>query len=441
MSHNFSAPQLPVLDQLVQYSAQFSGLERIAFVCVQHLLPTTVSLFSSLIKLGARPDNIYILGKHYSTNNLAREAMVHQLGLRLVENTPQTKLGFFSDFFFKDVINLWQQFLNDLSTKSIDSVIVVDEGGHCLAALPDKLAISHKVVGVEQTTAGLLKPYVVNNLLKLQVPLINVAQSAAKKWLESFVISRSIIKKIFDIIPNENENLVFGIIGLGAIGRAVADRLSELGYQPSVYDIRHTEQMKNENYNWKDSVNQVVSSADIILGCSGQDISKEIETFASIRLDRSLISCSSEDIEYNSLLRDIQQNRQKMSVTSSVLQDAVYETQHNKHLTIHRGGFPINFDNSCELEPVSEIQLTRGLLLGGILQAVLTLKRYSRESSHTIYALDSSLQKTIAHTWALDQSRTTKLEQSLQLFDNNKWIREHSQGEDDNNLNVDFSVR
>jgi S-adenosylhomocysteine hydrolase len=439
MSHNFSVPQLPVLDQLVQYGGQFSGWERIAFVCVQHLLPTTVSLFSSLIKLGARPDNIYILGKYYSTNNLAKEALVHQLGLSLVENSPQTKLGFFSDFFYKDVMNLWRCFLKDLSTKSIDSVIVIDEGGHCLATMPEKFASSHKVVGVEQTTAGLLKPYVVNNLQKLHIPLINVAQSAAKKWLEPFVISRSVIKKIFDIIPIENKNSVFGIVGLGAIGRAVADRLSELGYQPAVYDIRHEEQMKLENYSWKDNINQVVSSADIILGCSGQDISKEIETFASARLDRSLISCSSEDIEYNSLLRSIQETRQTTSATS-VLQDAVYETRYNGHLRIHRGGFPINFDNLCELEPISEIQLTRGLLLGGILQAALTLKRSSRERNHTIYALDSSVQKAIAHIWALDQTQTIKLEQSLQLFENDKWIREHSQGEQDNSLNVNFNI-
>jgi hypothetical protein len=127
MSHNFFVPPLPVLDKLVQYGNQFTGWEKIAFVCVQHLLPTTVSLFSALISLGVRPDNIYVLGKHYSTNDLAKEALVFKFGLNLIENRTQKRLGSFSEFFYEDIMELWHFFLKDILTKSIESVIVIDE--------------------------------------------------------------------------------------------------------------------------------------------------------------------------------------------------------------------------------------------------------------------------------------------------------------------------
>ncbi len=90
-----------------------------------------------------------------------------------------------------------------------------------------------------------------------------------------------------------------------------------------------------------------------------------------------LISCSSQDMEFNSLLKVIHKNLAYKSL--NILEDIKYPIK-GGFIKILKGGYPINFDNFGHSVPAEDIQLTRGVLLRGIIQATSQLiEKYKLE--------------------------------------------------------------
>jgi hypothetical protein len=81
--------RLPVLEALVKIGCSLESWESIVFICVQHLLPTTASLFYALVRLGVKLHNIYLLGKRYSTN-LPSKQKITKLGIHLFSDNQST---------------------------------------------------------------------------------------------------------------------------------------------------------------------------------------------------------------------------------------------------------------------------------------------------------------------------------------------------------------
>jgi hypothetical protein len=141
----------------------------------------------------------------------------------------------------------------------------------------------------------------------------------------------------------------------------------------TVYDKRPRNIIKNNKYYRSNTLSSLISTSDYVFGCTGEDITSKIDICALSHDDKSLISCSSDDTEFKSLLKFIQKTSMRNFPVSSPLDDIFYKTGHKSIIRIFRGGFPINFDNSKKIEHTQGIQLTRGLMLGGILQAMSLL--------------------------------------------------------------------
>jgi hypothetical protein len=141
--------------------------------------------------------------------------------------------------------------------------------------------------------------------------------------------------------------------------------------------------------------------------------------------DKSLISCSSEDIEFRSLLRFIQDTSVGKRHICSLLDDVIYETERKAKTQIYRGGLPINLDNSKEFERPVEIQLTRGLLLGAIIQAISLLPSL-KEGRHYLYTLRPTTQQFVVRKWSVDLKIETHLGNLLSFFEDVNWINDHS---------------
>ncbi len=404
---------------MIKTADTLTGWDRTIFVCVQHVLPTTVSLLNSLVRVGTKPDNIYLLGKPYSTHQ-ASEQQIVKLGIQKQVNSVQTKLGRFSETFSNDVTRMWDYVLDDLSHKKIDAIIILDDGGHCIASTPAIIIERYLIIGIEQTTSGL------RNLktLNLEFPIIDVASSAAKKWLEPIIISKYIIKKS-EVSHVKKKKIDCGVIGFGAIGKAVAHALSLSGHNVTIYDKLPRNIIKNNKYFQSNTLSSLISTSDYVFGCTGQDITSEIDICALAHDDKSLISCSSDDTEFKSLLRFIQKTRMRNFPVSSPLDDIFYKTGHKSIIRIFRGGFPINFDNSKKIEHTQGIQLTRGLIFSGILQAMSLLTSSKRKSS-AIVALDPVMQQFIARIWGRYQIKDYRLRELLSYFEDINWIRNHS---------------
>jgi S-adenosylhomocysteine hydrolase len=442
-------PILPVLEELHHRCPNQgkSVLAETVFVCVQHILSTTGSLFQSLIKLGAEPSNIFILGKCYSTSSDVLQEML-KLGINVSGGATPLRHGTFALTIEEEVHKLWDEVYRLKQDSSSKKMIVIDDGGRCLNSLPYKFRKENwQVVGIEQTTSGLnLKPKRL-----FEFPLIEVASSTAKLQVESPMVAEAVSKHICHAAASINATS-YGIVGYGNIGRAVSTALYQQGYKVSVFD-KSDKATSNapKHISKKESIRSLIDAAQFVLGCTGKDILPEPDdTLRNMSGQKIFASCSSGDYEFEQLLLYEQLFIDSHADVRSKVVDTLQDTElkysrgnRPPRIKILRGGFPVNFDGSPESAPSVDIQLTRGLLLGAVIQATLYFEDLD---SHTIpnqsnhKMLDPYIQRMVVDVWQQQASYKSDLVESFQDIE---WIRNNSGGKrsDSETLKSSYSLQ
>jgi hypothetical protein len=241
-----------------------------------------------------------------------------------------------------------------------------------------------ELVGIEQTTSGLWQK---DNWPEITV--IEVAGSAVKRFVEPPLIAEAVIKKARFALQTAHAEKVCGVIGLGNIGTAVARALAIDGWTVVGYDISNVPVPLGVEV--VASLDQVITRADYVFGCTGRDIFGGVTELPPMsKGEKVLFSCSSEDVEFQSLVRGKRQTLQQP------LLDVVIPAGHGSWRIV-RGGYPINFDGSPTSVPSALIQLTRGLLLSGVLQATLCSR--SRPNRTQGEKLWPQLQQFVLRAW------------------------------------------
>lgn len=155
----------------------------------------------------------------------------------------QTGIGQYSYSFIRDINWLWAKVVEKLDAQ-VEQILIMDHGGHAITYLPLMLLEHYKIIGIEKTTAGFINS-------KKQglppIPVIDVANSAAKRFLESPLIADAVVNKIVSYLPENINDFVFGVVGLGSIGKAVVNRLHQLGCRLVVHDIDSAQQVFIDN--------------------------------------------------------------------------------------------------------------------------------------------------------------------------------------------------
>jgi S-adenosylhomocysteine hydrolase len=416
-------PNLPVLDELSFYCSEQSKqiLSQTVFVCVQHVLLTTGSLFKSLIELGVKPSNVFILGKCYSTNPEVLDEL-RDLGITVKAGRNPLKYGEYKYTMGKEIENLWKAVEEVKNSLPSNNLIIIDDGGGCINVLPPWASDYWPLVtAIEQTTSG-LKP---NGLFTR--PLIEVASSAAKRLIESPVIAKAISEYICQFAAIQ-KSTKYGVVGYGNIGQAICQELYQKGYDVSIYDVNKDVEITPQISREPD-IHSLIKENQFILGCTGEDtIPKPDAILRNISGAKTLASCSSGDREFNELLVYKQLFAQQEEEPINTMQDVkiIYPPHNNLELNILRGGFPVNFNPSKESEPALDIQLTRGLLLGAVIQATLYLdgpKHFSEKEPKIM--LDPHIQKKIVIKWQETSSFQSKI---LDKFIDIEWIHNNSGG-------------
>ncbi|MBI4446909.1 MAG: hypothetical protein HY645_13510 [Acidobacteria bacterium] len=376
-----------------------------------------------MIRLGARPQNIYLLGKFYSTNQEVKRKL-RNLGVQVQEDTVPRGWGGFGDVLKRDIAKMWKMLQERASEAGFKTIVVLDDGGHCLAGVPRWVLKNYTVVGIEQTTSGLQQ-------LPFRLPVIQVASSAAKKKIEPPMIGKTVIDKIGLAIPRNGKMGKCGVIGLGNIGRAVARELRSRGYGVFAHDSDPSAVGCAPDVNWCEDIQDVFKQADYIFGCTGKDILWLAKWLEKVEGCKTFISCSSEDSEFLSLLRSFNRLWQSLPAPNA-LDDVSYELPRG-YLRILRGGFPINFDGSPESVQAKDIQMTRALLLGAIMQAVLS-EEQGKRGSNGLEMLDPVVQRFAVKGWLKLQPRRAQWypQDTLKGFNQIDWIRENSGGSEVN---------
>lgn len=408
-------PKLPVLEALIHHVQQTdpTPLSGLRVVCVQHLLETTGSLLESFVRLGCRPDHIHVLGKFYSTSSTV-EADLKSAGFDVVEWEGPVRPGNFPDAIRRNIVRLWSraesQALGDDS-----QVLILDDGGRCRQHCPAAFQAG-RVVGVEQTTSGLKKRH-----SGQWIPTVEVAGSAAKRTLEPPAVTASVMQYVVRQLGGAGAGSRIGVVGLGTVGEDLARRLAARGFSVNVCDKNAQLRRAVKEAHWCGSLQAVFASSDYILGCTGEDILAGAGWVNAIRGEKMLASCSSEDVEFRSLLKWPECIR-----SFDPLRPVEIKLPKGS-LKILRGGFPANFTRTRNSGPVPLIQVTRGLLLAGVLQAARLRFRPPSQLPRRIM-LDPSLQALIAQTFLTARRRRDFRVAACEGVLDGDWLAAHSTG-------------
>lgn len=351
-------PKLPILEELKQYKRTDINYENVYLIAVQHLVETTGSLFEAIVDIGIKPGNIYLQGKLYSTH-FSVERQLRNLGINVYNASMPDKFGIVRESLRKDISKVWQLAQQRFTNESI--IIILDDGGLAIKQAPNELFKQCKLYGIEQTTSGLrYQPD------KDFFPIIQVATSAAKVYLEPNFISRALLRKLTPYLYRNPPNKI-GIVGFGHIGKAVAHFFSKR-YNVCIYDTKDDVLKTNiGKLIVCTSIDELVMKCDLIIGATGVDISN-IDWDKLVNENKTLISVSSSDIEFNSLLKKY--NEILWVKYKDVLLNIKIRLKNGKWLKLIRGGTVANFNNGLESCRANQIQLTRALLFSGILQAL-----------------------------------------------------------------------
>lgn len=416
--------ELPLLKKLVDTTLNVHAappLKNTAIICVTHAFHTVLPLLSSFVQLGAAHEKIFVMGKLYSEcEDVVQE--IKKAGFYYQHSTRPAMLGGFHRSFMRDINRLLTKCMTTLAPT--DNLLILDHGGHALAFAPPELLEGRNVVGIEKTTAGLLHPEVAG----VPFPIIRMADCAAKKILEPPLIAKEVVQKLMPLIPLQTNKLICGVVGYGAIGKAIADKLRALGHEVMVYD-RHKEKIQHLPRNVRmPELAVLVTNSDYILDCTGEDISTTTEIVDFAKGNKTLISCSSEDKAFRSLLQFVQ-SKYKGKVPVNALNEISYTNEIGFTIRILRGGFPINFDNISEASLPEDIQLTRALVLSSVIQAAGFFNKPHLLQKAGSYMLDPSLQKFVSCEWLKDRPLEGYPPKITADFEDETWIASKSGGQ------------
>lgn len=375
-------PDLKLLHWVeVNHGLGTCDLSRVGVIGFQHLLSSTGSLIESLIHLGVPASSMFFMGKYYSTNPSVVRKMRNHLDVAILGNCVPHELGGYAQHLRLDSLRAWDEYLSrDLS--SVDVLIVLDDGASLINSVPDRaLSMFKSVIAVEQTTYGM------NAAGTTRLPVVNVAGSAVKRNIEPAFISRAVIDRIESLVHRLQPGCV-GIVGYGNIGQAIFKDLSSKEREVIVYDSNPEADVPAVHGSV--SVDDVFERCDLLIGATGTDISSEEwlnQPSSPSSQTKVLASASSGDAEFNTLLRAM--------ASLAEWSDALDDIHIPGLIRVLRGGTPVNFDGGVHSVSPEHIQLTRALLLLGVLQAIESSGRLQPG----LHKLDAIRQTYLVREW------------------------------------------
>lgn len=397
-------PDLPTVSRLSKAARQ-AGLvfpSNVMLIGVQHVLGTNVTLFESLIELGLLPQHIYLLGKGYSTSLNSLQAL-RASQINAFSDLALPLPGGYEEAREAELREFWRAAKTVLNRRGIESVLIPDVGGRLLAIAEDDAADLHarcRVAGIELTTSGIRRLEMRPRLF----PIVNVAQAAAKTRHESPLVADTIISKLNSGSSRLKRGMAVGVIGLGDIGQAIVRNLLARGFDVIATDLGDGEGLASDVE--VSPLLDLVVRSDVIFGCTGKDIFEGVGFPPVHRAGVMLCSCSSEDIEFRTLLKGAAGG----ASTGWPAPDVEILGKCGP-ITIINGGYPLNFDASEISVPDLDIQVTTALMLAGILTAVKLCELSGPQVPLEFIQLPAALQAAILRDWqklSRDGSPTVK---------------------------------
>lgn len=384
-----------------------------------HCLPSFVLLVRLIIRdIGIPASNITIVPKIYSSVPKCLEEL-RGLGCRVSAISPNLMPGGYDEFMQFCLKDECEKFAARVRRgRGRRRVIIVDDGGMITThwyQINKNSGTPIESISIQQTTSGILRKPLASEIIK-----IDVARSAAKKLFESPIIAQGVVRKINNLNLDLSGKTV-GVVGVGAIGLAVHEALTNLSKIVIAYD------KAIERYPGVDMVarRDLMHRSDVVFGCTGYNWT---ESFSGeyIFSGKTFISCTSRDVEYKKLLKKFGSIKDVGSIRDVALEVSPPSVVLNS-------GFPINFDRINEWESLSEISITRALIKAAILYAIFIPIRLNVDRP---IMLAPEIQKEIFSAWRSIQEplRGVDILYDTSNIDDVSWWRNNSAGSVDLNI-------
>lgn len=375
----------PVLRQLVEGIGK-SRFQDAEFVCVQHMLGVQVPFYEICASIGMNPDRTTIIGTPYTSNRTVRDVL-RDKGWD-ARRVP-LDLGVWKE----EVRSALYERLRS-ALESGRRVVVLDDGGIVTKLLgEDPFLRDHaeKFTIVEQTRRGIT----VAEESPLRTALTNVAQSLTKVLVEGPIIGDILQQKLMTRLERLGiksvKGMRIGVIGKGAIGNPLIEELKRMGAVVTGWDTDRDKLSPEEK---RLSEAEFFGGQELILGATGME-SMGPEQLAMIKSGTIIGSCSSKlvEIDMGHVSASAENGGIKEVDSESFPPSVEYTLKDGRKITVLAQGYPLNFDGSVNTTDPDLIQVTRALLLLGLLQA-------SRSKVPEIHRLDIEGQLKILQFFA-----------------------------------------
>jgi len=378
--------------------SEFHFGEDTALVAVQHMLLQTVDLFKTAGEMGLKLENIFALGKVYS-NSPPVIATLRSMGVTVIDSTTPDP-GEFRSYFQRDVERLWQVAAEILRHRNIKRILVLDDGGICITSVPPEVLQGYALCGVEQTSLGMF-------LFEEKPPpfaVMSWARAAVKLEIGGPIFSQCFIDRLHTEFLHgqtlQGEQL--GVIGMGSIGRAVANLAVRQGNKLFYYDPNPDLLLPSplrEVVTRMESVEDLMVHCHYVLGCSGRNPFKD-KWPVKHRPGIKLLSASSDDQEFGPIIRDLKHKPDFKIAPDSW--DIISEHGPSGLIHVAYLGFPYTFvSRGIEAVPTQIVQFETGGLLVALVQARLFLDECetSREPNMGIHRVSPQAQRFVYDRW------------------------------------------
>lgn len=357
----------PILQRVSELYEEV-GLGDVLLLACQHLLEPQRQMFEHLFKMGLRPENCIIVGKNYSTSAEVLSEL-ERTGSTIAPFSLEFNPLLPFDFWFEQKLSAFirAEILSRPMSK-YDKVIILDDGGFMHLVANRLCGDLPNIVGIEQTSSGHHKIVAAG----VKFPSISVARSYQKLMYESPYIGKNGTEKMLEYlrrIGKTDPNIL--IMGLGHIGRQMAGQLLCLQKLRGKVVDPGLGKLRNERFGLKaifdllnhdhfihspEELSERLPEFDVIIGSSGVNVISE-KDLPTLHPEVSLISMSSSDREFP-------------AVPFRNFWGGLHEDYKLEGRTLVNAGFPITFDGKRHAMPPQQIELTIGLLMVRVLDAV-----------------------------------------------------------------------
>lgn len=370
----------------IEHLRPFEGYTILA---IQHLLGSSIPLFEMLERGGARPKDIHIIGKAYSSHPAVVDLLIRKgYNLTLDDVFSNESDQPYDAILEKHILAACNKMAEVSDTSPKNHFLIIDDGGKAIKLVQDSFSTKAHFVGVEQTSRGarLLSP------LALSFPVVNVARSEAKTIHESPMIAKAMVYELMvaldrwaaeDVLHIEDKNVL--LLGYGYVGECVAKELTDHGFHVVAYDPdpeKAARAAQNTDISFISDRKQAYANASLIVGCTGTS-SIPPDEFRLIRPGTLLASMASTDTEFRAWnLRSggaivhttvLPSDEQYLARYFPLPWRSLYQCQAgDTYFYLANGGFPMDFSGSVNPVPAENIQLTSTLLLAAAVQAIGT---------------------------------------------------------------------